>query len=88
MLKQNPWLADDLLHAFSQAKAIYLKDLVGSTSIASWDKAAADIATAVGDPFPFGIDANRKALEAMTQFAVDQRMVPRRFTVEELFTIN
>jgi 4,5-dihydroxyphthalate decarboxylase len=88
LLKQNPWLADDLLHAFSQAKAIYLKDLDGSISISSWDKAAADNAKAVGDPFPFGIDANRKALEAMTQFAVDQRMVPRRFTVEELFTIN
>ena len=42
----------------------------------------------VGDPFPFGIEANRKALETMTQFAVDQRMVPRRFTVEELFTVN
>jgi hypothetical protein len=24
----------------------------------------------------------------MTQFAVDQRMVPRRYTVEELFTVN
>ena len=39
----------------------------------------------VGDPFPFGIETNRKALEAITQFAVDQRMVPRKFSVEELF---
>ncbi len=39
----------------------------------------------VGDPFPLGIEPNRKALEAVTQFAVDQKMVPRRFSVEELF---
>ena len=44
--------------------------------------------TVVGDPFPFGIEANRKALETMTQFAVDQTMVPRRFTVEELFAVE
>ena len=31
---------------------------------------------------------NRKALEAMTQFAVDQKMVPRRYATEELFTVN
>ena len=88
LLKKEPWLADDLLGAFNAAKAIYLKDLQGSTGISSWDKAAADNATVVGDPFPLGIEANRKALETMTQFAVDQRMVPRRFTVEELFTVN
>ena len=29
--------------------------------------------------------ADSKALEAITQFAVDQRMVPRKFSVEELF---
>ena len=38
-----------------------------------------------GDPFPFGIENNRKALEAITQFAFDQQMVPRKYAVEELF---
>ena len=88
LLKNEPWLADDLLGAFNAAKAIYLKNLQGSTGMSSWDKAAADNAAVVGDPFPFGIEANRKALETMTQFAVDQHMVPRRFTVEELFAVN
>jgi 4,5-dihydroxyphthalate decarboxylase len=88
LLKQAPWLGDDLYRAFEAAKAIYLKNLRASSGLSSWDSAAADNAAAVGDPFPFGIDANRKTLETMTQFAVDQRMVPRRFTVEELFTVN
>jgi 4,5-dihydroxyphthalate decarboxylase len=88
VLRQSPWLADDIVGAFEAAKAIYLKDLEGNARLSSWDRAAADNAKAVGDPFPFGIEANRKALEAMTQFAVDQRMVPRRYTPEELFSIN
>ena len=54
LLKKEPWLADDLLGAFKSAKAIYLKNLQGSTGISSWDKAAADNAKVVGDPFPFG----------------------------------
>ena len=88
LLKDSPWLADDLLQAFEAAKAIYLKDLQGHASLTSWDKAAADNAKVVGDPFPFGIEANRKTLETMTQFALDQHMIPRRFSVEELFAVN
>jgi 4,5-dihydroxyphthalate decarboxylase len=85
LLKEHPWLAGDLTHAFEASKAIYLKDLKGNAGLSTWDKAAADNAAVVGDPFPLGIEANRKALETMTQFAVEQKMVPRRFTVEELF---
>ncbi len=88
VLKQAPWLAEDITRAFEAAKAIYLKDLQGNASQSTWDKAAAENAAVVGDPFPFGIEANRKTLETMTQFAIDQRMVPRRYTVEELFTVN
>jgi 4,5-dihydroxyphthalate decarboxylase len=87
-LKEAPWLADDLLGAFEATKAIYLKDLEGHAGLSSWDKAAADNAKVVGDPFPFGIEANRKTLETMTQFALDQHMIARRFSVEELFVVN
>jgi 4,5-dihydroxyphthalate decarboxylase len=85
LLKEMPWIAGELTRAFEAAKAIYLKDLQGSAGVSSWDKAAADNAAVVGDPLPFGIEPNRKALEAITEFAVDQKMVPRRFSVEELF---
>lgn len=88
VLKQAPWLAEDIISAFEAAKAIYLRDLQGNARLSTWDKAAAENAAVVGDPFPFGIEANRKTLETMTQFAVDQRMVPRRYAVEELFTVN
>ena len=38
-----------------------------------------------GDPFPYGIEPNRKAMEALTRTAVDQHIAPRRFAVHELF---
>lgn len=88
LLQQSPWLADELVSAFTEAKAIYLKKLNESVGISTWDKAAADNAKVVGDPFPIGIEPNRKALETMTQFAVDQHMIPRRYSVEELFMVH
>jgi 4,5-dihydroxyphthalate decarboxylase len=36
------------------------------------------------DFFPFGVDANRKALELMVQYSVEQEVIPHSFTVEEL----
>ena len=84
VLKDNPGIADELTRAFEIAKAEYVKNLKGN-EMTSWDRAATVNATVVGDPFPFGIEKNRKALEAITQFAFDQKMVPRKYAVEELF---
>jgi len=84
VLQANPGIAGELTRAFETAKAEYLKNMQGN-EIASWDRAATVNAAVVGDPFPFGIEKNRKALEAITQFAFDQKMVPRKYTVEELF---
>jgi hypothetical protein len=85
LIKDMPWIVDELMRMFEAAKAEYLKDLEGSAGVSSWDKAAVINAKVVGDPFPFGIENNRKALEAITQFALDQKMMPRKYTVEELF---
>jgi 4,5-dihydroxyphthalate decarboxylase len=37
------------------------------------------------DFFPSGLEANRKALELMVQYSVEQQIIPRQFTVQELF---
>jgi 4,5-dihydroxyphthalate decarboxylase len=87
VLKDAPWIADELCHAFEAAKARYLKNLDLGDAATAWDKAAKVNAEVVGDPFPFGIEPNRKALEAITRFAVEQKMVPRKFVVEELFAV-
>src|SRR5438128_3754474 len=71
VLKEAPWIADELYRAFMAAKAEYLKSLDMASNLGapatSWDKAAKVNADVVGDPYPFGIEPNRKALEAMTQ---------------------
>jgi 4,5-dihydroxyphthalate decarboxylase len=42
--------------------------------------------TTFGDDFwPYGIEANRRTLEAFVQYAAEQGVAQRRVTVEELF---
>ena len=37
------------------------------------------------DTTPFGVEANRRNLEIAIEYAYRQRLIPRRFTVDELF---
>jgi 4,5-dihydroxyphthalate decarboxylase len=37
------------------------------------------------DPVPFGVEANRNALALIIEYAAQQQLIPRRFTVDELF---
>jgi 4,5-dihydroxyphthalate decarboxylase len=40
---------------------------------------------ATPDFVPFGIEANRKPLELIVDYAFQQGLIPRRYAVEELF---
>jgi 4,5-dihydroxyphthalate decarboxylase len=40
------------------------------------------------DPLPYGIAPNRQTLEEVIQYAVEQRIIDRPVTVEELFPPN
>lgn len=52
-------------------------------------KESRDIAVRAGDKraaqLQFGVEANRPSLEAIIGIAFDQKLIPRRFSVEELF---
>jgi 4,5-dihydroxyphthalate decarboxylase len=37
------------------------------------------------DPYRFGVEANRRSLETIIGYALQQQLIPRRFTVDELF---
>ena len=37
------------------------------------------------DPLPYGIKENLPSIEALTTCAVQQKLMPRRLSVEELF---
>jgi 4,5-dihydroxyphthalate decarboxylase len=48
-------------------------------------KRAAPSPTDGVDPLPFGVENNRKALEMISAYTYEQQIVPRKFTVDELF---
>jgi 4,5-dihydroxyphthalate decarboxylase len=86
VLEAQPEVAVALYEAFSAAKKIYLDRLRAGHGLDKADEQALALGAAVGgDPFPFGVTANRRALEAITAFAVEQHVLPKRLTVDELF---
>ena len=42
-------------------------------------------AAAIVETTPFGVEANRRNLEVAVDVALRQRLIPRRFSVDELF---
>ena len=40
------------------------------------------------DPLPYGLAHNRKTIEAVIQFAQDQKILPRQVSPEEMFASN
>jgi 4,5-dihydroxyphthalate decarboxylase len=89
VLKAHPEFAQKLFSAFQAAKKVYLAHLDAGDNVSPADESAIALKQVVGDPFPFGINdrngPNRKAIETLVRFAVDQQVIPRKFSVEELF---
>jgi 4,5-dihydroxyphthalate decarboxylase len=79
LLADNPWLAASLFTAFKSAKEAWL------ANASAEDLATARAGIIEGDPYPYGIEANRKALETIIGYAHQQHIIPRAFAVEEIF---
>lgn len=89
ILGAEPWVAEELFNAFKTAKNNYLIRLNKGVDLSPADEIAIGLGNAVGgDPFPFGLNANRKALDAIVQFAFDQQVVAKKPRLEELFAPN
>jgi len=85
ILAEAPWVAAELSALFDAAKAQYAAKLAAGRDLAPADEAAVALGRVTGDPYPYGVDANRKALEAILRFSVDQKVVPQAMDVEALF---
>ena len=88
LLEANPDLASDLFNAFVAAKRPYLDRLAAGTV----EQPTADDAvfkrvmeTTGGDPLPYGIEANRRMVETVVQYAFEQGIIARPVPVESLF---
>jgi len=89
LLEADPTLAPRLFNAFKEAKAAFLQRLSSGTELSSEEQALAQRRSLVGDdPLPYGLARNRKAIEAVIQFARDQKILPRQVSPEEMFASN
>jgi 4,5-dihydroxyphthalate decarboxylase len=86
VLDAEPWVAQELFSVFHAAKCAYLSRLHAGTDLTAADQAAIELSRVVGgDPFPFGVEANRKPVETLVRFAVDQQIIPELYAPEDLF---
>lgn len=89
LLRSDPSLAPRLFAGFEAAKSQFLKQISSGTALAADAQVLAGRRSIVGDdPLPNGLARNRKALEAIVQFAHEQKILPRTIKPEEMFAAN
>jgi 4,5-dihydroxyphthalate decarboxylase len=90
ILARHPWLAMNLYKAFEEAKhrsIERLSDITASHAPFAWLAPYAERMKALfGEDFwPYGLERNRKTLQAFVDFAFEQGVCHRKLAVEELF---
>jgi 4,5-dihydroxyphthalate decarboxylase len=90
VLGRHPWLAMNLYKAFEEAKRRSierLSDITASHAPFAWLAPCAERMKALfGEDFwPYGLEKNRKTLQAFVDFAFEQGVCHRQLALEELF---
>jgi 4,5-dihydroxyphthalate decarboxylase len=86
LASSHPWIIGELFSAFKTAKGLYIDRLNSTGPSSAGEELHLQLKEIVGgDPLPYGISPNRKAIEAIAKYAFDQRMLPKHYSVEELF---
>lgn len=88
--REKPWVAESIYKACVEAKAWCLKQMQFSGAIRytlPWLLADIDeMAELFGkDPWPYGIEPNRRTLEMLVQYLVNQHFLTRPVRLEEMF---
>ncbi len=87
---QNPWIARELLKAFTEAKEIAYAELRRTVALSlslPWAREEYErTVDAMGDDYwSYGLDQNRHVLSTFIRYAAEQGLVERRPDPEELF---
>jgi 4,5-dihydroxyphthalate decarboxylase len=86
VLAEHPWVAKSLYDAFDTAKKQWLARLDSGAANTQGDQKYRALRKIVGhDPLPYGIEENRKTIEALEATAFKQGLTPRRMAMNELF---
>jgi 4,5-dihydroxyphthalate decarboxylase len=88
--EKHPFVAGSLFEAFDHSKNIAQKKLnyVGTLRyMLPWMTAEIEEIKAVfgGDPWPYGVEANRPTLEALVRYLVEQGVIAKAPRVDDLF---
>jgi ABC-type nitrate/sulfonate/bicarbonate transport system substrate-binding protein len=86
VLAAHPTLARELFAVFAEAKRLYVERLrAGIESPSATDEVFGRVLEITGDPLPYGVQPNRRVLEAVIQYCLEQEIISRPVTVDELF---
>lgn len=90
ILERHPWVAMNLYKAFVQAKEITYEGFRQTAALKTtlpWLTAEVERTENImgKDFWPYGLDANRLALEAAVRYSHEQGMIHQRFAVDDLF---
>ena len=89
----HPFVAQSLYDALCESKdraLALMKERGALRYMLPWLPADMDEIDDVfgGDPWPYGVEANRPTLEALVQYMVEQHFIARRIPIEELFVVG
>jgi 4,5-dihydroxyphthalate decarboxylase len=91
ILDENPWVARNLYNAFEESKRRSLERLLDPAVsryplawLPTYGRQMRDLFGA--DPFPFGIEKNRRTFEQMLLYTYQQGIAERHMTPEEIFS--
>jgi 4,5-dihydroxyphthalate decarboxylase len=85
VLWKHPWVARALYDAFVDAKKPYIEELKSGKGDSADDKKYRGLMPLVGDPLPYGLDANLRSIEAMLTYGLQQNLIPKRMSLDEAF---
>jgi 4,5-dihydroxyphthalate decarboxylase len=90
LLKEEPWLAEAIFNMYSEAKNIAYKNLETTTVLRTtlpWAKDEFESTREImGDNYwKYGIEENRKELEAIMRYVYEQGLVKSKIGFEEMF---
>jgi 4,5-dihydroxyphthalate decarboxylase len=85
LLSRHPGLGRALYEAFLESKEIYLRQLAAGESVSDKDAHYRTMARTVGDPLPYGIEANRASIDAMLGYCHQQGLLKKRHSIGDMF---
>jgi 4,5-dihydroxyphthalate decarboxylase len=85
LLDERPGIAEEIFGLLAASKAAYLDRLNGAPPDGADEAFRAKLLARGEDPLPFGIPALRTSLETVIDFALAQKLIPRKYAVDELF---